>query len=262
MRKVEEAISIAILTPDENFGRLLLEKIKKYFPRMPFDIGLFSEAQPAFLYIERNIPSIVFLANQVPGAKQPEILKNLETFCPHAFIIKLNPEMEGIEQLDNGMINLGVPVLDWDKVILLLENEIPTELKFRFGIARRESFLLQKLKTHAQDFSKQTENSNPSQAFMPISFESTEQTQSDSRESLAVTQEKESTAEQSATMKRFPTKKEEWIILASTGALAIIFHLPWSDKGNWELVRGLCNFLLGVSIIGFMLKPFSDPKLK
>jgi hypothetical protein len=250
--------SICFVIPDESTGRLFMDKIKSYFQKINLDLGLFGEAKPALLYIERHNPSIIIASEQIPGMKWQEFIKAVEKYSSHSLIIRLNNQIEGI-QLINGshIVDLGIPVLEWEKVMILIEEEIPTEVKFRFGMERRESSLLKKLRAHSLNYNVSSPKHSVAVSFLPPDFESTDIDQSvDLKEEVIRNNED---IIESQINYSFPiSRKEEWVILFLSFGLALLFHLPWAEKGNWELVRWFFNFIFAVSLIGFLLKPFSQ----
>ena len=254
----DKNFSISIVTADESVARLFMEKIRSFFQKMTLDIGMFGEAKPALLYIERHLPSVIIVSDQIPGMKWQEFSKAVEKYSPHSLILRLTTKFEGIKQVEGShIVEVGVPILEWDKVMLLIEDEIPTEVKFRFGMARRENVLLKKLREHALSYEVSAQKKSTTFSLLPQDFDSKESLEKDHIQ----VQEKQSFEKDETSLKSeftySATRKEEWSILLVSLILAITFHLPWAEKGNWELLRWFFNFLVALSILGFLLKPFS-----
>ncbi len=257
----EKNFNISIVTADESAARIFMEKIKSFFQKMTLDIGMFGEAKPALLYIERHLPSVIIVSDQIPGMKWQEFAKTIEKYSPHSLILRLTTKIEGIDQVEGShIVEVGMPVLEWDKVMLLIEDEIPTEVKFRFGMARRENVLLKKLREHALGYEAISKNKSTTYSLLPRDFDSFE---TEDKTQGLIQAEYKDLGEQDSVISDFtypPTRKEEWGMLVMSLLLAITFHLPWTEKGNWELVRWFFNFIAAICLLGFLLKPFSLKK--
>lgn len=257
----ENLLSIVIVTPDENISRLFVTKIKNNFFKVNFELSLFGEAKPAILHLENHKPTIVIFSHQIPGMKLSDFFKVLEKNCPHSLLLLLTSEIEGIRALENtSIIEVGTPILEWEKVLLLIEEEIPTELKFRYGLERRENALLKKLNKYALNFKNDELKEVSTVSFLPLEFESAVSHQTEVIKNKDMS-ENISSDEGKTFLVKTPTKKEEMITVFIILVLAVVFHLPWAKNGNYELISYPLDLILLASVIGFILRPFNQSKV-
>lgn len=256
-------LHVAIITPDENLGRGLMEKVRSFFPGLPVEVTLLTEAKPALWYVERHHPDALFVSNQIPGAEIEALLASLNQICPHALLVLMSPEHKGQGLSDShpGRLCLGVPILDWDFVHTLLESEIPSELKARYGVVRRDTMQLRKLKAYAEGLRMPDVAVAPPQSYMPLSLEARDTaTPTDPLDSRPRQRPDAGLNPQAHPVSWAPLARQEWALVLSLTALSLISFLAWAQTTFLAPLRWPLALMAGLSWAGIMLRPLRDSK--